>query len=283
MTYLITGATGGLGGYALQSLQQLVPSSQIYALARSEQKAATLKDHGVQVRIGNYDDPASLEAAFAGIDRILFVSGAPGNREQEHGNVVDAAKKAGVSFIAYTSFARADHVNNFLSADHQFTEKIIADSGIPHTFLRNNWYLENETTLLKTAIATGKLPFAAGGATIGWALKREYAEAAARVLAGTQQYPAILELSGIPVTYAQLAAGLAEATGKPIEPQPLDDDAFVQALVAQHVPDNAAKGILGIQHLIKAGDLEVESHDFEDVLGKPLTPLGNAVHEVLDL
>ena len=73
MTYLITGATGGLGGYALQSLQQLVPSSQIYALARSEQKAATLKDHGVQVRIGNYDAPASLEAAFAGIDRILFV------------------------------------------------------------------------------------------------------------------------------------------------------------------------------------------------------------------
>ena len=283
MTYLITGATGGLGGYALRSLQQLVPPTEIYALARNEKKAETLKSQGVQVRLGDYADPASLDAAFTGIDRILFISGAPGNRQQEHQNVVDAAKKAGVSFIAYTSFAQADKVNNMLSADHQFTEKIITGSGIAHAFLRNNWYLENETTLLKAATSTGELPFAAGDATVGWALKREYAEAAARVLAGKQEYPAVIELSGKPVTYTQLAAAVGEATGKTVEAKPLDDDAFVQALIALHLPEGAAKGLLGVQQLIRAGDLQVESHDFEDILGKPLTPLTDAVKEVLGL
>ena len=283
MTFLITGATGGLGGYALQSLQGLVPASQIYALARNEQKAQTLKAKGVQVRLGDYADEASLEAAFEGVDRILFVSGAPGNRQQEHRNVVNAAKKAGVSFIAYTSFAQADKVNNMLSTDHQFTEKIIAESGIAHAFLRNNWYLENETTLLKAAVSSGELPFAAGEATVGWALKREYAEAAAQVLAGKRTFPAVIELSGKPVTYTQLAAAASEATGKTITAKPLDDDAFVQALLGLHVPEGGAKGLLAVQQLIKAGDLEVASHDFEDVLGKPLTALTDAVKEVLSL
>ena len=283
MTYLITGATGGLGGFALSSLRKLVPTSQIYALARSEQKAESLNQQGVQVRLGDYADPASLDAAFEGIDRILFVSGAPGNRQQEHQNVVNAATKAGVSFIAYTSFAQANKVNNMLSTDHQFTEKIIEESGIAHAFLRNNWYLENEVTLLKAALSSGTLDFAAGDATVGWALKREYAEAAARVLAGKQEYPTIIELSGKPVTYTQLAQALAEASGKPIEAQPLDDDAFVNALLGLQLPQEAAKGLLAVQRLIKAGDLQVESHDFEDVLGRPLTPLSDAVSEALAL
>ncbi|MBC8930916.1 SDR family NAD(P)-dependent oxidoreductase, partial [Escherichia coli] len=54
MTYLVTGATGGLGGYALNYLKELVPMSDIYALVRSEEKGAELKAAGFNIRVGDY-------------------------------------------------------------------------------------------------------------------------------------------------------------------------------------------------------------------------------------
>lgn len=281
MTYLVTGATGGLGGYALRHLMTMVPANDIVALARSEGKAEALCALGVEVRIADYADRESLGKAFSGVDRMLFISGAPGNRRTEHTNVVEMAVQAGVSFIAYTSFAHADQFDNFLSADHQFTEGIIADSGVAHTFLRNNWYLENEMPLLTAAMASGELVTAAGDATVGWALKREYGEAAARVLAGGRYYPEVVELSGPATTYAQLGAALAEATGKDIAVRHLTGTNFSEALQAQGMPVQAAQGLLGVQQLIGSGDLEVTSDDFATVLGKPLTPLAQAVKEVL--
>ncbi|WP_176693036.1 NAD(P)H-binding protein, partial [Listeria monocytogenes] len=148
MTYLVTGATGGLGGYALNYLKELVPMSDIYALVRSKEKGADLKAAGFNIRVGDYSDAESMKQAFAGIDRVLFVSGAPGNRQVEHENVINAAKKAGVSYIAYTSFAGADKSTSALAEDHFFTEKEIEKSGIAHTFLRNNWYFENEMPMI---------------------------------------------------------------------------------------------------------------------------------------
>lgn len=117
MNYLVTGATGGFGGYALDFLKESVLNSEIYALVRSEEKGEGLKKAGFNIRIGDYADAESMIAALKGIDRLLFVSGAPGNRQEEHGNVVDAAKEAGVSYIAYTSFAGADHATSPLAAD----------------------------------------------------------------------------------------------------------------------------------------------------------------------
>lgn len=97
MKYLVTGATGGYGTYALGFLKELVPISDIAVLARTEEKAAPLKAAGFDVRLADYSDLTALEQAFTGIDRLLFVSGAPGNRQAEHQNVVDAAKSAGIS------------------------------------------------------------------------------------------------------------------------------------------------------------------------------------------
>lgn len=281
MTYLITGASSGLGGYALEALKKLVPASQIVALVRNESKAAALQAKGISVRIGDYADADSLKKAFAGIDRLLFISGAPGNRQVEHANVVHEAKAAGVSFIAYTSFANASNVNNMLSTDHQFSEDLIEKSGIDYAFLRNNWYLENETTLLKAALQSGELDHAAGNATVGWALKREYAEAAARVLVCQQDHQSILELSGKPHTYEQLAQALAKVSGTAIEARNLDNTDFIDALAHAGIAEDGANAILAIQQLIKAGDLEVSSNDFEKVLGHPLASLEEGLSQIL--
>lgn len=280
-TILVTGATGGFGGHAITSLEELVGSSHIIGLARSEEKARGLTDRGIAVRIGDYDDPESLQRAFDGVDRLLFVSGTPGNRETEHGNVVRAAQDAGVGFIAYTSFPQATSVNNMLSSDHVFTEDLLAKSGIAHALLRNNWYLENELALIDIARSTGELPFAAGQATIGWALKREYAEAAARVVSADDPRNETLELSGPLRSYADLAAAVSRVTGKSVTPRPVTLEGFAATLKAAGLPDGAVQGLTGVQTLVAAGDLEVASTDFVRTLGHPLLPLDEALKEIL--
>lgn len=280
MKYLVTGATGGFGGYALDFLKESVPTDDIYALVRSEEKGAALKEAGLNIRIGDYADKESMKQAMEGIDRLLFVSGAPGNRQEEHANVVEAAKEAGVAYIAYTSFAGADKATSPLAADHIFTERLIEKSGIAHTFLRNNWYLENEMPIAGAALSNGKFVYAAENGKTGWALKREYAEVAAKALAGTE-YPAILELSGKPVSYDVLAEALKKATGKDFEVVSSDDQGFIDNLVGSGMPQPVAEMFLSFQYDIKNDQLDVVSDDFEKALGRPLVSLEAGFKELL--
>lgn len=280
MNYLVTGATGGFGGYALDALSQNVSKANIYALVRNEEKGKALKDAGYNVRIGDYSDAQSMKKALQDIDRLLFVSGEPGNRQEEHANVVAAAKQAGVSFVVYTSFPEADHSTSFLSPDHVFTEKILKESRISHTFVRNNWYLENELPLVEGALKTGKFVYMAANGKTGWALKREYAEAAVNVLVG-EEFPEVIELSHAPITYAALADALKEASGHSIDVIAADEETFVDALVDAGFPDSVAEVFVAIQKDIEADQLDVVSDDFEKVLGKPLLNRVEAIKELL--
>lgn len=280
MNYLVTGATGGFGNYALDFLKESVPTSDIYALVRSEEKGAALKEAGINLRISDYADKESMKKALKGIDRLLFVSGSPGNRQEEHANVVEAAKEVGVSYIAYTSFAGADKATSPLAADHIFTEKLIEKTRIAHTFLRNNWYLENEMPIIDAALNSGKFVYAAGHGKTGWALKREYAEVAVKALLGAE-FPAILELSGNPVSYEELAADLKEATGKELEVVSSDDQGFIDNLTANGMPQSVAEMFLSFQYDIKNDQLDVVSDDFEKALGRPLISLETGFKELL--
>ena len=150
MKYAITTATGKFGRVAVQHLAELVPVNDIIALARNVDKAKTLLPEGIDIRPGDYTNVTELTQSLAGVDRLLFISSQPGDvvsRGQQHLNVVEAAKAAGVGYIAYTSFPHADQATAILATDHQTTETAILESGIAHSFLRNNWYLENEEWL----------------------------------------------------------------------------------------------------------------------------------------
>lgn len=280
MKYLVTGATGGFGNYALNYLKELVPQTDIYALVRSKEKGVALKEAGFNVLIGDYSDADSMKEALQGIDRLLFVSGTPGNRQEEHANVVTAAKEAGVSYIAYTSFPSVNHSTSALAADHVFTEKLIKEAGIDHTFLRNNWYLENEMPIIEGALTGGKLLYAAEKGKVGWALKREYAEVAAKAVAGAD-YSEILELSNEPITYVELTEALKEATDKDIEAVSSNDQSFIDNLVTGGLPQPVAEMFLLLQHDIKNNQLNVISKDFVQALGRPLTSRVDALKELL--
>ena len=283
MNILVTGATGNFGGYALKVLQDLVPEDNLYGLARTEEKGAKLKEAGIKVRIGDYTDSASLQKAFEGIDRLLFVSSTTdGDRQAQHRDVVEAAKAAGVSYIAYTSFGKAMESTSPLAADHRFTEQLIEESGIAHTFLRNNWYLENEAAFLAAGAKGGKFIYAGGNGQAGWALRREYAEVAARAVSGKFGFPKILELGGSLRTYEDLGAALRGATGKDLEVISADEATAAKNLVENaRVPQNVAELLVSFQQIVKSGALAVQPDDFEKYLGKPLTPMVDAIKEVL--
>ncbi|GBG93884.1 hypothetical protein LFYK43_03430 [Ligilactobacillus salitolerans] len=279
MSVLVTGATGGYGGAALDALKKLLPNDEIYALARTEEKAAKLKEQGFNVRLGNYDDQAALQEAFTGIDRLLFVSSSElDKRQAQHKNVVAAAKESGVSYIAYTSFGKADTSTSPLAADHAYTEKLILDAEIAHTFLRNNWYLENEGAAIAGALKSGKLVHGGGDGLAGWGLRQEYAEIGARAVSGKFDFPAILEVGGPLISYQQLAADLEQASGEKITAVAADPAEVAKFLEKEAgLPQGLAEGLVGSQAIIKSGSLAVEPDDMEKYLGRPLTPTVQAL------
>ena len=284
MKYLLTGATGELGTYALHYLKEQVALTDIVALARTEEKAAQLREQGVEVRMGDFGDYPSLLEAFKGIDRLLFISSQPGaavSRVEQHTNVVKAAKETGISFVAYTSFPKSPQSQSPLAQDHILTERLISEANITHTFLRNNWYLENEKDTLNAAVAGYPFTYSAGEGKTGWALKREYAEAAINVLTEKVATPEVLELTGKPITYAALADALKIASGKAFEVIEMTDADYQTALISNGIPEAVVGFILMIQNDIRNGQLDVSSDDFEKTLGKPLTPIVTALKEWL--
>lgn len=273
--YAITGATGRFGQNALKKLVELVPATDVVALARNTQKAQATVPSGVEVRLGDYNDVEQLTESLQGIDKLLFVSSQPGGevaRAIQHENVLTAAKNAGVKYIAYTSFPHADTATAPLANDHQLTEKLLKESGIDYSFLRNNWYLENEADSLKAAVTQGLVYSTDGKA--GWALESEYSEAAALVL--VQDNPKkVYEFSGKSRTYQDLADALKVTATK------LSDAEYGKVLQKSGMDEGTVQMILSFQDLITQGNLAETTTDLPEVLGRELTPLSEALGTVI--
>ena len=160
MSIVITGATGQLGRHVVEALlQRNVPAAEIVATGRSLEKLADFSARGVQVKPMDYSDPVSVAKALQGASKVLLISGSEvGQRVDQHRTVIEAAKAEGVELVAYTSIANADTTAMKLAAEHQATEAILKDSGVPFAMLRNGWYLENYTDQLPGTLAQGALP-----------------------------------------------------------------------------------------------------------------------------
>lgn len=283
MTILVTGATGRLGSKIVETLLKSLPAEQLAVSVRNPEKAAHLRERGVDVRYGDFDKPESLDAAFAGVERLLIIS-ADGDNEtriRQHTAAVEAAVRANVSFIAYTSLAKAAESTNIMAPPHQATERAIQESGIPYSFLRNNWYLENEVSAIQGVLAGAPWLTSAGDGKTGWALQQEYADAAAAVLLGEGHENTTYELSGKLLTQRELAAALGAVLGKEVPVQEVDDAAYGEIMKSAGVPDFAIPIVVGIQMSIREGSLDVESKDFEKLLGRPLTPIQEALAQVV--
>lgn len=221
MKYVITGATGHLGRLVVEALlDREVPADQIVATGRAVERISDLADRGVQVRAVEYNDVGSLRDAFAAAQRVLLVSGSEvGRRTSQHQNAINAARDTGVDLLVYTSMANADRNGMQLAAEHQATEKALADSGLAHALLRNSWYLENYTDQLAAYLERRAVLGSAGDGRVSAASRADYAEAAASVLlSDDDQAGRTYELGGDDAfTLAELAHTVGEATGLPVD------------------------------------------------------------------
>ncbi|MBP1162386.1 SDR family oxidoreductase [Rhodococcus sp. PvR099] len=280
MTIAITGATGHLGRLVVESLlARGADAGDLVAVVRDPGKAADLAAKGVQVRAADYTDRAALESALAGVDKLLLISSSEvGQRLPQHTNVIEAAKTAGVAFVAYTSVLDAANSALTLAQEHKATEEVLAASGIEHALLRNGWYWENYTTDLAGTIERGVLAGAAGDGRVAAAARADYAEAAAVVLLADGQAGKVYELGGDErLTLAELAAKISDAAGKTVVYQDLSEDQFGAVLESAGLPAVYAGMLANSDAGIKAGALDTTSGDLQTLIGRSSTPVAEVL------
>lgn len=279
---VITGANGQLGQLVVADLLKTVPATSLVAAVRDPAKAANLAALGVQVRQADYNDPATLDAAFAGAARVLLISSSEvGQRVEQHRNAIDAAKRASVGLLAYTSVLHADTSPLALAAEHRATEALLRESGLPFSILRNGWYVENHTGGVGTALAHGALLGGAQDGRISAATRADYAAAASAVLQSAAP-EAVYELAGDrSFSLAELAAELSRQAGKDVPYQDLPEAGYKAALLEAGLPGWLAGLLSDSDAAVAKGALEDNSGTLSRLIGRPTTSLADAVRAAL--
>lgn len=279
---VVTGASGKLGRHVVEQLLGKVPASQIAVAVRSPDKLADLAAKGVSVRHADYTKPETLAAAFAGANKLLLISASEvGQRVPQHLAVIDAAKKAGVGLLVYTSILHADSAKMSLASEHKATEEAIRASGIPYVFLRNGWYLENYTENLAPALENGVIAGSAKDGKIAAAARADYAAAAVEALTGVGHENKTYELAGDqPFTMSELAAEVARLSGRPVAYKDLPESDYA-SLLAGFLPKGYADVLANSDVGISKGELDDRSGELHRLIGRSTTSLGAAIERAL--
>jgi len=281
----ITAASGNLGRLVLDDLlDRGVPAAEIRAVVRDQAKLADYAERGVEVVRGDYTDQEGLVTALKGADRLLLISSNGDNSErvQHHLNAIAAAKQAGVQHLVYTSIPHAENNAIAFSFVHKDTEAAIRESGIPFTFVRNNWYFENATAALGAALEHGAIIGASGEGKIGYATRADYAAAAAVVLTGEGHEGKVYELTGdVAITQTELAAEVSAQSGKPVVFAPLSEQEYAKALEGFGLPAELAAALAQADVAISQGALAETTDTLATLIGRPTTTLKAAVAQAL--
>lgn len=281
MKYAVTGATGRFGKNAIKHLLDLVSTEDtVVAIGRNVDKMKAILPNNVEIRQGDYDDEDTMIDALRNIDKLLFVSSQPNgkiSRDQQHTNVINAAIKSKVKYIAYTSFPHANLATTPLAKDHQITEELILNSNMEYSFLRNNWYLENEMNLFNES----NFKYCSADGHVGWALEREYSEAAARVLV-MQNPKRIYEFAGKARTYKDLSDEISVAFNKKVKAINVSEKEYQEYLQEKGLDEATISLFTLFQTLIKEKQLEEDTQDLPQVLGHKLEDLPSAIREIVN-
>lgn len=281
--YAVTGATGALGRLVIADLLTRVPAGKIVAAVRTPAKAADLAALGVAVRTADYDKPETLAGAFAGVDRLLLISGSEiGRRVPQHKAAIEAATQAGVKLIAYTSVLKADTSSLSLAGEHRETEALLKASGVPYVLLRNGWYTENYAASIAPALQHGAFIGSAGEGRIASAARQDYAAAAATVLTSGDPAGQVYELAGdTAYTLAEFAAELSRQAGKVVPYVNLSEADYKAALLGAGLPEPLAALLAQSDASAAGGALFDDGHALSRLIGRPTTPLKDVIAAAL--
>ncbi|WP_026621705.1 NAD(P)H dehydrogenase (quinone) [Ensifer sp. WSM1721] len=272
---LVTGAAGQLGRLVLD---QLLASggtrpADIIATSRDPAKLAEYAAKGVETRAADFDDPASLDKAFAGADRILIIStdvlDQPGKRLKQHLAAVDAAKKTGAKHILYTSMPNPESSVIPFASDHLGTENAIKATGIPYTILRNAWYMENLFLSLPHALQSAQWFSSAGNGRISHIARSDIAAATAAALESGSTESRTYTLTGpAALTTNEIASLAAGATGRKLDVVHISDEALAGGLKGAGLPDFFVPILVSFDANTRAGHFDVVTDDAVALTGK---------------
>lgn len=284
MSVVVTGATGHLGCLVVESLlERGYAAGDITATGRNTGKLADLAERGVTVRRADFEDPASLRAAFQGADTVLLVSGAElGKRVAQHRNAIEAAKEVGVGHLVYTSAPQASDTTLILAPEHKATEEILVASGLSNTILRNGWYNEISQQDLEQAREHGAFVGSAGEGRTASAARRDLAEAAAVVLTDPAPHTgAVYELTGDNAwTKAELAGYMSEVLGREVVYRDLSPEEHRAVLTGAGLDADTAEFVVGLDRNTRDGELALTSGTLAELLGRPTTPVIDTLREL---
>ncbi|NUV63373.1 NAD(P)H-binding protein [Streptomyces sp. CAI-85] len=282
MSIVVTGATGHLGRHVVEQLLEKVPAREITAVVRDEAKATDLAARGVRLAVADYNTPETFDGLFAAGDKVLLISGNEFDkgRPGQHQVVIDAAKAAGAALLAYTSAPGT--LTAALADDHRATERALTASGVPYTLLRNGWYHENYTEQLAPVLAHDAVVSAAGEGRISSASRADYAAAAVAVLTGEGHENRTYELGGDEAwSLTEYAAELSRQTGREIVHTSVSTEALTGILTGAGLPEPFAAILAGVDASIEKGELVVTSGDLSRLIGRPTTPVTEAITAAL--
>lgn len=280
---LVTGATGQLGRAVIEHLVHRGEASRVAGLVRDEGKAVDLKALGIEIRVGNYDEIATLDAAMKGVERVLLISGTesdPAKSLQQHANVIDAARRAGVRRIAYTGRAMRDPsaTTTKLMRGHFETEDLIRASGMNFALFRNALYLETLPFFIgegrpepgQKATFKTEIRLSTGGGKVAFALRSELGEGIANVLIREDRDDRVHTLTaGQAWSFADVARTLSELSGRPVTFTPIDQAEAEAQMREQGLPAQVVELFSGFYRDIQDGQLDEVTPELETVLGRP--------------
>ncbi|MEU8704906.1 NAD(P)H-binding protein [Streptomyces sp. NPDC048565] len=267
---VVTGATGGLGGAAVEHLLERIPADRIGVSVRDTAKAQHFADRGVRVRQGSYEDPAALRDSFAGAEQVLLVSGNDPTADivSLHRTAIEAAVEAGSQRILYTSQQGAVPGNPYRPSDiHIATEAILADSGVAWTALRNGAYGPLDQVLGPWQ-RTGEIAQPEDG-PVPYTDRADVAEATAALLAGDRTVDGPVDFTApTAVTFDDAAKIASDLTGRTIKRIVLDDEQWVADQITTGVPEQMARFMLTWYQAARAGYFAETGPLLAELLGR---------------
>jgi NAD(P)H dehydrogenase (quinone) len=281
---LVTGATGHLGSAAVSHLLKNTAAGNIVAFARDENKANHLKEKGIEVRLGSYDDIPSLGLAMQDIEKVLLISGNGPTRLQQHKNVVAAAKKAGIKHVIFTTIALKDMKTAAirpLMEDLYQAEDYIKESGLTYTVLRNTLYTGATPLFGGERVINAGINLPTGNGKVPFALRREMGEAAANTLLQNGHENRTYEITNSELySYADVANALSSLSGRTVNYADADPVTFPTKLKEFGLPEIVVLLVSGFSADVKNHQFEIVTNHLEKLLGRKPASLKESLKEV---
>jgi len=274
----VFGATGTIGTHLVAALT--AKGEKLRLVTHNPDRRAGLEAQGHEVAIAEFSDPASLERACQGADKVFLVTPAHVDIRQWKANVIAAASKTGVRHIVMcTGLGASPKARLTFGIWHSESQELLKDSGLDWTLVQPTYFMQN---LLgqKDSIAADGVYLDDLGGPVAWVDARDIADIAAEALTGTGHAGKAYGLTGPAALSGDEIAGLiGAATGRTVTSRAVTPDAARAAMIASGSGVEVADAMVELASLAPKGYLAGTETTVADVLGRPARNFADFITE----